>query len=87
MAQSISANQIHIPTGSGEQILTIGLNMVYFVAGIIAVIIIIVAGFKMMTASEPATISKARDSILHAVAAIVIILAAFTITHYILGRF
>jgi type IV secretory pathway VirB2 component (pilin) len=87
MAQSISADEINIPNGSGEQVLVIGLNLTYFVAGIIAVIIIIIAGFKIITASEQSKVVEARESILHAIIGIVVILSAFVITQYFLGRF
>jgi type IV secretory pathway VirB2 component (pilin) len=87
LAQLLNANTVNIPNGTADQVIGIILNLTYLVAGIIAVIIVIVAGFRITVASDSATISKARNSIIHAVIAIVIILSAFTITHFIIGRF
>ena len=87
LAQTIKATEIGLPNGTPDQVLGIILNLTYLVAGIIAVIVVIVAGFRITVASDSATISKARDSIIHAVIAIVIILSAFTITHFIIGGF
>jgi len=87
LAQLLNANSVNIPNGTADQVIGIILNLTYLVSGIIAVIVVIAAGFKITTASDSATVSKARDSIIHAVIAIVIILSAFTVTHFIIGRF
>lgn len=87
IAQTIKASDVGIPNGTPDQIWVILLNLAYFVSGIIAVIIIIVAGFKIMTASDQAKLVKAKDSINHAIIAIVVILSAFTLTQYFVGSF
>lgn len=74
----------NLPNGSANEVLVVGLNLVYAVAGIIAVVAIIVAGFTLVTNSgEPDAIKKARNTILYAVVGIVVILAAFTVTWFI----
>lgn len=87
IAQTISADDINIPNGTPDEVLEIVLNLAYFVAGIIAVIIIIIAGFRITTAADPTSVTKAKDSIVHAIIAIVIILSAFVITQFLIGRF
>jgi hypothetical protein len=86
IAASIKANTIGIPTGSGEQVLAIGLDMIYYASGIIAVIVAIIGGLRIMTETDSTKVAQARESVLHAIIGIVIILSAFTITHFILGR-
>ena len=84
----LDAGQLNIPTTTGNQVLTNGLNIAYFVAGIIAVIVIIIAGFSFVTSgNDPAAVTKAKNSILHAVIGLVVILSAFVITQYVIGRF
>lgn len=64
------------------------LSTVYAWAGIIAVLVIVVAGFYYVTSSgEPATIKRAREAIIGACIGLIVILMAFVGTQFILGRF
>ena len=64
------------------------LNLAYTMAGIVCVIIIIIAGYLYVTSSGNAsTIKRAKDAILGAVIGIVVIMVAFTITQFVIGRF
>lgn len=79
---------INIPTTSPDDILVNALNIVYFLAGVIAVIAIIFAGFTFVAAgSDPAAVTKARNTILYAIIGLVVIILAFFITNFITGRF
>jgi len=87
-------NQVNIPTtASGEglsadMVLANGLNLVYFLAGAVAVIVIIVGGILFATsAGNAANVTKAKNMILYAVVGLVIVLAAFAITNFVNGRF
>ncbi len=64
------------------------LNTVYVWAGIIAILVIIIAGI-MYTVSqgEQAKITRAKDMIIGAVVGLIVILMAFIITQYVLGSF
>lgn len=85
-AQSLSANQLNIPKISANQVLANGLNVVYFAAGVIAVIVIIIAGFTFVTSGDnPTNVTKARNAILYAVIGIVVVVSAFVITQFIIG--
>ena len=73
---------------TGEELLANALNLTYFIAGIVAVIVIIVAGILYVTSSgDPAKVTKAKNTITYAVVGLVIILVAFTITGFVTGRF
>lgn len=61
---------------------------VYTWAGIICVIIIIVAGyFFVISAGNASNVKRAKDAILGAVIGLVVIMMAFIITQFVIGRF
>lgn len=62
------------------------LSLVYFWAGIVAVIIIIVAGFLYVTSRGDVTQAKrSKDAIRGAVIGLLVVLVAFTITRFVIG--
>jgi phosphotransferase system glucose/maltose/N-acetylglucosamine-specific IIC component len=78
----------NLPTNSADSILNNAINIVYFVSGAVAVIIIIVAGFMFITSGgDPAATAKARNTITYAVVGLVVIALAFVITQFVIGRF
>jgi hypothetical protein len=80
--------QVDIPTGNANDVLVNGLNIMYFLAGMIAVVVIIVAGIMYSTsAGDQARITKAKNLIVYSIAGLVVILSAFAITNFVTGRF
>jgi hypothetical protein len=85
LARTISAD---IPTISANDLLTNALNTVYFLAAIVAVIVIIVAGLAYSTSGgDSGKVTKAKNQILFAVIGLVVVLAAFAITNFVIGQF
>lgn len=81
-------NNIDIPKLSADTVLTNGLNLLYMIAGIIAVLVIIIAGYMYVTSQgDSAVITKAKNTILYAVIGLIIIFLAFAITWFVIGRF
>lgn len=79
---------INIPTPTDTQVLHNGLNIVYFLAGTIAVIVIIIGGLMYVTAAgNSGNITKAKNMLLYAVVGLVIIIAAWAITNFVIMRF
>lgn len=73
---------------NGNTILTNVLNAAYFWAGIVCVIIIIIAGYFYVTsAGNASTVKRAKDALTGAVIGLVVIILAFTITQFIIGSF
>jgi hypothetical protein len=69
-------------------LLTNVLNTAYAWGGIICIIIIIVAGYFYVTSSgNAANVKRAKDAITGAVIGLVVIILAFTITQFVIGRF
>jgi hypothetical protein len=65
-----------------------GLDIMYFLLGAIAVIVIIVSGILYATsAGNASTIARAKNAIIYAIVGIIVVLVAFTITQFITGNF
>lgn len=63
------------------------INVLLFVAGIVAVIVIIIGGIRYVTSSgEAANVKGAKDTILYAVVGLVITILAFSIVNFVLGK-
>lgn len=88
-AQQISPSDVPgLPTLTGDQILQNGLNIMYAIMAIIAVIVIIVGGIMYSSsAGDSAAVTKAKNLILYSIIGIVVILSAFAVTNFIFGRF
>lgn len=88
LAVTLSAGEINIPHNTANDVLAGGLGLVYTAAGIVAVVAIILAGFKYVTAAGDASaIAKAKNTILYAVIGLVVVILAFTVTWFVIGRF
>jgi len=87
-AQTLNAGELGIPTTSADDLLRNGLFTAYFIAGAIAVVAIIIAGFSMVTGgSDPGTVTKAKNTILYSIIGLVVIIFAAVITQFVTGRF
>lgn len=88
IAQGIDAGAAGIPVLGGDAILANVLNLAYFVAGTIAVVVIIVAGIMYSTsAGDSGRVTKAKNLLLYSVVGLVIVMSAFVITNFVTGRF
>lgn len=73
---------------SGEDLLANALNLAYFIAAIIAVIVIIISGIMYITSSgDPGRVTKAKNLITYAIVGLILVLVAFIITGFVAGRF
>lgn len=88
LAALLNATQLGIPKTSSNGTFTGLLDAAYWAAAVIAVIVIIVAGFMYVTSGgDAAKVVKAKNTILYAVIGLVIIILAFAITGFITGSF
>ncbi len=63
-------------------------NTMLFAIGIVAVIMLIIGGFRyIFSAGKSADVTAAKDTILYAVIGIVVALLAFAIVNFVLGQF
>lgn len=87
-AQQINANDVGIPTMDGNTLLANALNLTYFIAGAVAVIVIIAAGiFYVISSGDPGRITKAKNLLTYAIVGLIIVVSAFVITNFVIGRF
>ena len=64
------------------------INIILWVVGVAAVIVIIVAGLKYVTSSgNPSAVSSAKTTILYAVIGLVIAITAYAIVNFVLKSF
>ncbi len=85
---SLNADDLNIVKINADQLLNNALNTVYLVGGILAVVVIIVAGYFYVTSAGNSTaVEKAKNAILYSVVGLVVILLAFVITWFVIGRF
>lgn len=88
-ADKINPGDIGVPrVTNADAVVGNILTTVYMVAGIVCVLVIIVAGILYTTSSADASqVKRAKNAIIGAVVGIVIIASAFIITQFVLGRF
>jgi len=81
-------DNINIPTADPDDVLAGGLSIVYFVGGAACVVVIVIAGILYATSNGDASkIKTAKDAILYAIIGLVVVMMAFVITGFVLGRF
>jgi hypothetical protein len=78
---------VNDPVTNANALLPNVLTTVYTWAGIICVLIIIIAGYFYVTSNSDASqIKRAKDAIIGASVGIIVILMAFVITQFVIGR-
>lgn len=86
----ITPSQIGIsdPVRNADTALVNILNATYFWAGVVCVIIIIIGGyFYVISNGNAANVKRGKDAIMGAVIGLIVIILAFTITQFVIGRF
>ena len=79
-------NTASVGIPSEARTITLGsvLNSVYAWAAVVAVIVIVIAGFfYTLSQDDPQQVTRAKNAILYAVIGLVLILVAFVITQFI----
>ncbi|HMQ09425.1 MAG TPA: hypothetical protein PKC31_01105 [Candidatus Nanoperiomorbaceae bacterium] len=83
----LAAIDANIPHIKGQDLLKNGLNTVYFIIGIVAVIMIVFSGYQYLTANgDSAKAATAMKTILFAMIGLVVAASAFAITSFVMGN-
>lgn len=87
-ATQLNPDAIGVPKVEADSAIGGILNVVYFAAGITAVIVIIISAFFYVTSQGDASkIKRAKDGILYSVVGLVLVMTAFLITNFVIGQF
>lgn len=88
IAFTLTPDNTGIPKADADNVLNSVLGIVYFAGGVACVIVIVIAGILYAVSNGDAgKIKTAKDAILYAVIGLVVIMMAFVITGFVLGRF
>lgn len=88
LAVKIDASKAGIPDNAADATLSNVLNVVYMVAGITAVIVIILGGiFYAISGGDASRVKYAKDTILYAIVGLVVVAVAFILTNFVIGSF
>ena len=80
-------DELHLPVNDVNTQLSDGLELVYAIAAVIAVVVIVIAGIQYSLSNGNAqTVAKAKNAIVYSVVGLIIIASAFMITSYVFGR-
>lgn len=82
-SETVASNSIYGPNG----VLTKAANLIAVIVGMASVVMIVISGFKFVTASgDPGNIKSARDTLLYAIVGIVVTVSARFIVLFVLSR-
>lgn len=85
---TVPANEVGIPQVSDTALIDGILGAVYFLAGAIAVISMIMGGVWYITADgDPSKVQRGKNAIIYSSIGLIFVLLAFGITGFISGRF
>jgi len=86
MASGLDVTGLPRTPANANTIQTI-INVVLVITGAIAVLTVVVAGFRFITSQgNPGEVAKARNGILYAVIGLVVIIFAFSIVNFVIFR-
>lgn len=84
----ISADDAGIPTTPlTSATMNSILNAIFAIAGVVAVLFIILGGIRLSTSQgNSSNTQKGRETIIYAVAGLIVVIAGFTIVNFVVGR-
>lgn len=83
-----TVNEFGVYKIDAGEVIKQGLQTVYFIAGAVAVIVVIINGLNYITSSgDPGKVTKAKKGLLYGLIGIGIVLAASVVTAFIASRF
>jgi hypothetical protein len=88
VATQIKPGEVGVPKLGADTVVTGILNTVYFAAGITAVIMIIVSAFFYVASQGDAgKVKRGKDGILYSIVGLIVVMIAFVLTNFVIGRF
>jgi len=85
---SMEKDSVPVVNASAAQLTAVMNNIVFPIAGAVAVVFIIIGGYQYVTSNgEPAKTKQARETLIYSIVGLVFVIFAFAIVQLILGRF
>ena len=82
---NVKSSQLDVPKGGVE--LEDALSLVFSIAGVIAVIVIAISGFRyVVSQGDPTNTAKAKNAIIYALIGLAVCVSAVTIVNFVGGR-
>jgi len=86
--KNVPNGQIDLPQLEPDKVVSGGFNVAFFVAGALAVIMIIYGGIRYITAhGDEKQVKVAKDTIVYSVAGLIIAILAYALVTFIFDRF
>lgn len=64
------------------------INRIFWTVGVLAVVMIIVAGVQMITsAGDPGAVTKAKRTLVYSIVGLIVAVLAYAIVNFIIGKF
>lgn len=88
LASLIDPSQLkNLPKGTPDSVLSTGLKVVFAVAGAISILVIVLAGLRMVVSvGNPDAVNKARNTIVFAAVGLIVCLTGFIIVGFVVNR-
>lgn len=87
VVQLFNKIDVDIPKVSASSVVTNSLNIAYFIIGFLAVGMIIYAGIQYLTSNGDAgKAKKAQQTIIYAVAGLIVAIGAYAITNFVISN-
>ncbi|MDO4271386.1 MAG: hypothetical protein Q4C83_00140 [Candidatus Saccharibacteria bacterium] len=81
----LSSISVDIPKVSASKVLTNGLNIAYYIIGIVAVGMIVYSGIQYITSNGDAgKAKKAQQTIVYAIVGLIVAVGAYAITNFVI---
>ena len=88
LGDATAPNSYGVPQINADDLVKNIVNFVYYIAGIVAVMVIVVAGIMYATSlGDAGRIARAKNMILYSIIGIVVLIAAFAITNFVMDSF
>ena len=76
-----------LPAAISQRVIKASLNILSAVAGVAAVVVVVISGLRLITANgDSSSVASARSGLIYALAGLVIVAVAQAIVHYVLNR-
>ncbi len=86
LAQGLDISNLPTTTADGNTLRTV-LNIILVIMGAIAVLTVVIAGFRLITSQgNPTQISQARNAIVYALIGLLVIIFAFSIVNFVVFK-